>query len=104
MTPICTEHAALLRALARNTNDKVGQKAYADWLQERGNPGWIIVANYPIQDWFRQGRFEGGETGYKVLWLDGYIPYDQMPGDVRRHHLRRIKFILGCYANGKVTL
>lgn len=51
MTPIDNEHAVFLMALAKNTNDKTTQMVYADWLQEKGNAGWIVVANYPVHLW-----------------------------------------------------
>lgn len=39
MTPICSEHAALLRAVAKKPDDKDACRLYSDWLQERGNIG-----------------------------------------------------------------
>ncbi len=103
MTPICTEHAALLRALARNTNDKGAQRAYSDWLQERGNPGWLIVVSYPITQWFvkicitEPDSEEYPYYGYQLPWLAGWADYRSI-GNPRS----RIKYILEAYANGKV--
>lgn len=104
MTPICTEHAALLRCIAKNTNDRTAQLVYADWLQEHDNPGWFVVRNYDIRDWliwthagltWRQ-RNETPE-GYRIPWLDGIVR-------VTKNGSRRsyIKQALNAYADGKV--
>lgn len=102
---IDTDHAALLKAVARNTNDKVVQKCYADFLMERNNPGWLVVLNYPIQDWYVKDCED-------VEWTWGRLPagYWRLPwleGRVRRgwisHHLTRIKYILTEYAEGRTV-
>jgi len=51
VTPICSEHAALLKRIADNVQDFTAQKVYSDWLQERDNAGWFVVSMYPIEDW-----------------------------------------------------
>lgn len=113
MTAIDSTHAALLRGIARNTNDDTAKKVYADWLMEQGNPGWVIVLNYRIQDWpiacTRAGETKKGRTRYyshdhwKLPWLDGVVPNPRGPNawspvtDPRS----RIKQILNLYADGE---
>ncbi len=101
MTPICSEHAMLLRALAHNTNDKTALKAYADWLMERGNPGWLIVLSYKVHDWFvfeiRKSQQDWNIFYWRLPWLNGVVKRSDTT-----HHLQRIKYILNCYADGKV--
>lgn len=100
MTEIDSEHRGLLLAIAKNTNDKPAQRAYADWLQERGNAGWLIVLNYKIQEWpvWEKGTKDDSWRSYwRLPWLTGRIPYQSIS-----HHLRRMKYILTEYAEGRV--
>ena len=103
MTPMCSEHAALLRGIAKNTNDKLAQKVYADWLQERGNPGWLIVLSFPIQEWAVRQR---PSWGYKIPWLEGEVYAEGMLSALgytkRTNAFYRIKYILNAYADGRV--
>jgi uncharacterized protein (TIGR02996 family) len=104
MTPIDSEHAALLKKVAANTNDQIAQKVYADWLMEHNNPGWVIVLNYRIQDWpiwcdengvTSRGRVRSWNYRYwKLPRLDGVV-VDPAVSDPRS----RIKKILNLYAN-----
>lgn len=107
MTPIDAEHAALLRGIAANTNNKIAQRVYADWLQERGNPGWLIVTSYPIADWWTYYRVQGASDRpwdvtlyFKLPWLESVVATPRM----RRisNPKERMKFILTAYANGRV--
>ncbi len=110
MTPICTEHAALLRGVAKNMKDRTARQVYADWLQERGNAGWIIVANYPVEQWAvwcgDQPRVKHAWiTGYRnerwrLPWLEGEFRHDERLSNPRS----RAKTILLAYANGKVKI
>ncbi len=104
MTPICSEHAALLRGIAKNTNDRTAQLVYADWLQERGNPGWVIVRNYHIRDWLinthdRLNWKARTETqyGWRLPWLDGLVPVK-----FNANGLSHVKQALTAYADGRI--
>lgn len=99
MTPIDDTHKGLLLALSRNTNDKGAVLAYCDYLQEQSNPGWLIVKNYRLHDWPLYHRETVAVCGYKLCWLDGYVPYDYRQSN---HHLRRAKYVLKSYAEGNV--
>lgn len=99
MTPLDDTHKGLLLALSRNTNDKGAILAYSDFLMEIGSPGWIITRNYRLHDWPLYHRDTGANYGYKLCWLDGYVPYDYR---LSNHHLRRAKYVLKAYAEGNV--
>lgn len=110
MTPICDEHRALLRAVAKDIADEGAILAYSDWLQERQSPGWLIVANYNIVDWpvwmggktgWRQHHWMKGDCheNWKLPWLSGMIYFDHWVQQPRH----RIKQILTKYANGEVV-
>lgn len=104
MSPICSEHAALLRAVAKNTNDHGARDAYTDWLQEHSNPGWLIVQSYLPQDWatfVNQGIAEWPDftEWWRLPWLLGSVEIPPL-----NHPLQRVKAILTEYANGKVRL
>lgn len=109
MTEIDPEHSLMLRAVAHNTSDLTAQRAYSDFLQERGNPGWMIVASYPISDW---PVWVTGKTGWwtervgqvctevwKLPWLPGAVRFDKWVKQPRS----RIKQILIAYADGRVV-
>ena len=95
MTPLDDTHKGLLLALARNTNDGPAKMAYADYLMEINNPGHIIVLNYRIHEW--PVWVPGANWGWRLPWLEGKTEYKQIS-----HHLRRIKWILTQYAEGRV--
>lgn len=86
MTPICSEHAALLRRIAKHPEDNTACKVYADWLQERGEIGWLIVAHYHPYSWpvrydskglLMVTTYNGGSSHfdrwYGVPWLEGKV-------------------------------
>ncbi len=110
MTPICSDHAALLKRIARHPEDRHCRKVYADWLQERGDIGWLIVDSYhpyswPVEyhtvtrmQWDR--KYNGGSSGtdrlFGVPWLEGKVlipPYQNFKIVTR--------WILEAYAEGK---
>jgi uncharacterized protein (TIGR02996 family) len=108
MTPIDGDHAALLRGIARNLNDATARKVYADWLQERGNAGWIVVAHYPPEQWpvwagdkkRAKNPWVSGFTGehWRLPWLDGeFYHRERLPNPKNR-----TKTILLAYADGTV--
>ena len=106
MTPIDSEHAALLRGIAKNLKNETARKVYSDWLQEKGDPGWLIVASYPPEDWpigfypndlSKSIKFQRGRgLVWKLPWLEGHILYTQFIGN--RKSL--VKKLLLSYANG----
>jgi uncharacterized protein (TIGR02996 family) len=105
MLPVGEEHAALLKAVAKNTNDRIIQKAYADWLMEQGSAGWIIVLNYKIHEWpvWEKVKHDDSEwpyydTFWRLPWIEGRVPCTSIS-----HHLRRIKHILTEYAEGRAV-
>lgn len=107
MTPICSEHAALLKRIAKNLNDRTARGVYADWLQERGEPAWYVVANYPATLWFQEVQWPESRplktkwgtystfTGYQLPWLEGSVAITAV------NYLSRTKRILTAYAEGK---
>jgi len=109
VTPICSEHAALLLGVAKNLRNLTAQQVYADWLQERGNCGWLIVAEYPAKDW---PRFVEGQTGWwqqrrgkcwevwRLPWLQGQVRLNLWT----KNAPQRLKLILKAYAEGEVEL
>lgn len=115
MIPICTEHAALLRTVAKNIKDRTAIRAYSDFLQDQNCCGWLIVAAYDPEDW---PVWMGGNTGWsaataatggygkkvsenwKLPWLSGSVRFDKWVQQGRH----RIKYILEAYANGEVLL
>ena len=110
MTPIDSEHAALLKGIAKNLNNATARKVYADWLQERGNPGWIIVANYPLEQWpvwvGTSPRATGTRRGnassehWRLPWLEGEFHRDNRISNPKQ----RVKAILLAYANGELIV
>ena len=108
MTPIDSEHAALLKGIAKNLNNATARKVYADWLQERGNPGWIVVANYPIEEWpvwagnkpRARNPWVSGFTGehWRLPWLAGEFHSNERISNPKS----RVKTIVLAYANGEV--
>ena len=108
MTPIDSEHAALLKGIAKNLNDATARKVYADWLQERGNPGWLIVANYPPVQWpvwvgdKKRPKWSEHRTGerWRLPWLEGEFRSKNRISQPAS----RIKTILLAYANGEVKV
>lgn len=57
-------HTVLLKALSANLNDEKARRAYADFLQEIGNPGWFVVANYSPVRWVVVAE-KGGGSAYE---------------------------------------
>lgn len=110
MTPIDSEHAALLKGIAKNLNNQTARKVYADWLQERGNPGWLVVAYYPIEQWpvwagtkkRARNPWVIGFTGehWRLPWLEGeFRSMTRIPQPASR-----VKTILLAYANGELNV
>jgi len=108
MTPIDSTHAGLLKGLAKNLTDVTARRVYSDYLQEQGNAGWYVVANYDPDVWPLWG---GGETGWWVQrgigecweewhfpWLEGVCHFD-MWVQQRRNLIKRM---LKAYAEGDV--
>lgn len=113
VTPICSEHAALLRGIAAKTKDQTAQKVYADWLQEHGNPGWLIVTCYKAEEWYIRCDDNGQPSRFgpnvKLPWLDGWMPplrYTNNPQEPYRRRVtnptQRLKLMLEAYASGNV--
>lgn len=110
VTPICDEHAALLKAVAKNTSDIQTQEVYADWLQERGNAGWIIVVNWPCWEWMKYVDYDDTPEslkGYraalwKIPWLDGVVKYS--PKNWTNNVRLKAKGVLTEYAEGKAVV
>ena len=110
MTSVDSEHAALLRGVAKNLNDATARKVYADWLQERGNAGWIVVANYPVEQWpvwagqkpRAKNPWVSGFTGehWRLPWLAGEFSQRERLSNPKH----RTKTILLAYANGTVKI
>jgi uncharacterized protein (TIGR02996 family) len=109
LTTICDEHAALLRAIAANTNNLEVQEQYSDWLQERGSGGWLIVLEWPCWDWCKvlgwrdheelcqKIKLEYPQEAYRIPWLEGAVKIEGST-NVRV----RAKRVLTAYADGKV--
>lgn len=110
MTPVCSEHAALLKAIAKNLQEYSAQDAYSDWLQEKGNCGWLIVKNYPPTQWpvwwgdsnrsrnYWSGGIRDAEY-WSLPWLSGFFYHNKRI----KQPSSRIKQILLAYADGAVT-
>jgi hypothetical protein len=59
---------------------------YADWLQEWGNAGWMVVAHYPVEQWpvwvgdrpraKNPWSVDASEHG-RPPWLAGEFHYNQ---------------------------
>lgn len=109
VTPIDDEHAALLKGLADNTHNPELIRAYSDWLQENGSPGWLIVNNWPIWEWSRYVKYQdlpstlkndrsfwGSGSAFAIPWLPGVVEISRTS-----HHLQRIKRVLTEYAEGR---
>lgn len=66
------EHAGFLSSIAKNLNNKTAIQAYADWLQDQGNPGWYVVAHYPPEHWLvRYKGKQSWDSGYQLPWIAG---------------------------------
>lgn len=108
MTPIDAEHAALLRGVARNLKDATARKVYADWLQERGNAGWMVVAYYPVEQW---PVWVGDRPRAKNPWSVDASEHWRLPWLAGEFHRKerlpnpksRVKTILLAYASGEVA-
>ncbi len=115
-------HSALLRGIAKNLKDQVAIGVYADYLQEIGSGGVLIVRHYPIKDWpvwlnperasarrWKSKRaWLGVEKGYSrkpyqniwsLPWLEGRVVFETW----HEQGSSRIKQILMAYAEGRVT-
>lgn len=98
MTPICSEHAALLKRIARHPEDRHCRKVYADWLQERGDPAWYVVANYEVAEWVKYrpvGYWRKSDGVGQVPWLGEPLPVGGPSPKARA------KRLLLAYAEGK---
>lgn len=52
MTPMCSEHAALLKCIVKKQKyDQTARLVYADWLEERDDPGYLIFRYYQPETW-----------------------------------------------------
>lgn len=115
MTPVDSEHAALLKGIAKNLNNVTARKVYADWLQERGNAGWIVVANYPVEQWavwahekkraknpWGYGAAVKPFTGehWQLPWLEGAFYQTERISNPKQ----RTKTVILAYANGTVKV
>jgi uncharacterized protein (TIGR02996 family) len=108
VTTVDDEHAALLRGIAKNLNNRAACLVYADWLQERSNPGWFTVANYPSWEWVlpadpSQNRLSWGKVPKRVLewrlpFLFGYVRLKESTTNLRTV----TKTVLALYADGRV--
>lgn len=114
MIPICDSHAALLRKVAENLSAVESRRVYADWLQENGNCGWLIVARYPPEQWpvwvGNRKRAKNGWQAYtqkgeykveawELPWLSGTFTHSKRIPQPRS----RVKQILLAYAEGSVV-
>jgi uncharacterized protein (TIGR02996 family) len=110
VTPIDSEHAALLKGIAKNLSDATARKVYADWLQERGNAGWLIVAHYPIEQWpvwigtqprAKHSWYGGSFTSehWRLPWLEGEFHAEKRLSNPKS----RAKTIILAYANGETV-
>lgn len=109
MTPICSEHAALLKRIAKYPEDHTGRKVYADWLQEREEICWVIVANYHPFVWPTEFGSNDQQLAYTtnkgasyhqttfgLPWLEGKVkvkPYQNFKVGFR--------WIMEAFANGE---
>lgn len=108
MTPICSEHAALLKRIAKYPEDNTGRKVYADWLQERGEIAWLIVANYHPFVWPVRYRSTGEpfvtSTNSGAAYYGGTFSLPWLEGKVRVKGYQNFKvgfrWILEAFANG----
>lgn len=96
--------SGLLKAISVNLNAVDPVRAYADYLNENGNPGWLIVANYPPRQWAvsangHESRWSlNRERRWKLPWLDGVAVLPKANSNWRT----RLKAILNLYAEGQV--
>lgn len=93
---------ALLKKIAENLNQQTVINAYSDYLQEIGNPGWLIVKAYnpkvwslpcPINSWSDYGKWR---RVWRLPWLVGRVEIDYSS-----NWRTRLKKILNLYAEGK---
>jgi uncharacterized protein (TIGR02996 family) len=113
---IGVDERALLKAVAKNLNDRAATAAYSDWLQDQGNAGWVVVANYPVDQWAimtggavpswwarhlnrQEGKARGSgyPTTWRLPWLEGEVTLPEWKEQPRH----RTKAILTEYAEGR---
>jgi len=105
-------HTVLLKALSANLNNEKARRAYADFLQEIGNPGWFVVANYPPVLWVVVAEKGGGsayepkDNSTRILAALSHAERVALPWfgvsvrSPKSSNMRgKVKAILGAYAN-----
>ncbi len=121
LTELTDKHRSFLRTIAKNLNNQPAILAYADFLQDDGNPGHLIVQSYAPVDWpqmFDRWAEMYGKTvalgakkadwtkwwtwsyRHRLPWLPGWVDMGQCTGAFNPRS--RCKFILNEYADGRV--